>query len=161
MIATSVPIGNQKAHEFSTAFYTALMNGKSIADAFDAARGFLEGKYSGSGGIGVTISRGIDLGAVEDSPQVAWGLFTREDAAADLAQWRLPDARAAWRVQLTDTRGPLRDLSGEPQIIEQRRPARALPALRCGRCGTATTNAGQPGATAASCPVCGSVDVVT
>jgi len=155
VIATSVPIGDRKAQEFSTAFYAALAEGRSISQAFDSGRGFVEGAH-GTGGDAPGFTRQIVPSEDEDSPVLEWGLFTREDRAEDLDRWRLPDAQADWRVQLVDARGPLRDLDGEPTVIEHRLPVRTVPAALCRICGTTST---LPAGDGASCPVCGSVDL--
>lgn len=154
VIATSVPIGDEKAQRFSAAFYAALAGGASIAKSFESARGFVEGQQKGAG---VAFTR--DLGRADDTPEtlaapvLEWGLYTREEAAGDLEGWRLPDARAAWAVQLTDGDGPLKDLNGAPVSIEMRRPTRSFSSLSCNACGVTTS---APAEAAPVCPVCGS-----
>ena len=156
VIATSVPIGDQKAQEFATAFYAALAEGRSISQAFESGRGFIEGRYGVGGGSGPGFSRDIRRVVTEvHAPVLEWGLFTRDDSAEEVEQWRLTDARAAWRVQLADARGPIRDLDGNPLPIEHRLPARTVPALRCPSCGATSSAPGDESA----CPVCGSADV--
>lgn len=159
VIATSVKIGDKKAKEFSVAFYTALAKGKSIAEAFDAGRAFLEGMQAAGDETTFGASRAADPNVLEDAQVSAWNLFTRPDAADDLAQWRLPDARDSWRVQLTDARGPVRDMSGDPLAIDYLQRVRTLPTLSCGRCKTLSAVADESTAVAAACPVCGAADV--
>lgn len=160
VIATSVKIGDKKAKEFSVAFYTALAKGKSIAEAFDAGRAFLEGMHAAGDDKTFGASRAANPSVLEDAPVVAWKLFTRPDAADDLAQWRLPDARDSWRVQLMDASGrPVRDMSGDPLVIDYLQRSRTLPTLRCGRCQTSSAVADESTARQAVCPVCGSADV--
>jgi hypothetical protein len=162
VIATSVPIGDQKAQEFATAFYKALAEGRSIPGAFETSRGFIEAKYpvedrsrpaftSQTRHIG-----GLDKFLGAPAPVLEWGLFTREDCAEDIAQWLLRDARALWRVQLADARGPVRGLDGAPMAIEHLLPRRTLPAVVCRACGTTSTATTDPQTT---CPVCGSGDM--
>lgn len=156
VIATSVPIGDQKAQEFSTAFYAALAEGRSVAQAFESGRGFVEGQY-GAGGATPQFTRAVHwAGKTARSPVLEWGLFIRADGADELERWRLPQAQARWRVQLDDGRGPLRNLAGDPQPIEHRLPVRTVDAGRCRVCATASTGGADP---AAACPVCGSTDV--
>ena len=159
VIATSVKIGDKKAKDFSVAFYTALAKDKSIAEAFDAGRAFLEGMAAAGDDITFSASRAADLSVLEDAPAIAWNLFTRPDAADDLAQWRLPDARDSWRVQLTDAGGPVRDMSGAPLAIDYLQRFRTLQTLSCGRCKTVSAAANESTAVAAACPVCGAADV--
>ncbi|MBI3790463.1 MAG: CHAT domain-containing protein [Gemmatimonadetes bacterium] len=155
VIATAVPIGDAKAQRFSGAFYAALAAGRSVADAFDTARGALEAQFGAGAGGGITFTRSFG-DATEAAPvasELAWALFTRPEARDDLAAWRLPDARAAWRVPLTDQRGPLRDVDGAPIVLERRAPVRTVEALRCATCGSCASV--PTGATAPACAVCG------
>jgi len=156
VIATSVPIGDQKAQEFSAAFYAALAEGRSVAQAFESGRGFVEGQH-GAGGAAPQFTRAVHWdGKTAKAPVLEWGLFIRADGADELERWRLPQALARWRVQLDDGRGPLRNLAGDPQPIEHRLPVRTVVACRCRVCATASTGGADP---ESACPVCGSADV--
>ena len=131
VIATSVRINDNKATQFSTAFYSALVEGRSIFEAFESARSFIEGKFGASGSSGAAISRQTKHHIEEETTQpgvLEWALYTQKHATSDLEQWRLPEAREAWRVQLEDTRGPLRDLDGNSLLIEHRSRSRTVDA---------------------------------
>ncbi|MEO7243432.1 MAG: CHAT domain-containing protein [Variovorax sp.] len=161
VVATSVPIGDQKAQEFATAFYKALADGRSIPDAFETSRGFIEARYpAGNCSRPAFTTQTRQIGGLEKflgtAPSLEWGLFTREDCGTDIAQWRLRDARALWLVQLADARGPVRGLDGAPLAIEHLLPRRTLPAVVCRVCRTTSTATTDLQTT---CAVCGSGDV--
>lgn len=154
VIATAVPIGDEKAARFSAALYEALAAGRSIPEAFETARGVVESAFGGAAGTGITFTRGVGGARAGDAVAragVEWGLHVHPGAADDVAQWRLPEARAAWRVALSDTRGPLRDVDGAPVEVERLEPQRTVAALACATCGCTT----QGVADGAPCPVCG------
>ncbi|MFN8582264.1 MAG: CHAT domain-containing protein [Gemmatimonadaceae bacterium] len=153
VIATSVPIGDEKAQRFSSAFYSALAGGASIAKAFESGRGFVEGQQ-GSAGVKFTrnISRDDDT-ADASAPVLEWGLYTRQGAEGDIEAWRLPDSRTSWEVQLTDADGPLKGPDGAPVAIELRRPTRSFSSITCGACAATTAIAEDA---APTCPICGS-----
>ncbi len=160
VIATSVPIGDRKAQEFSVAFYAALSEGRSISQAFESASAYIDGKHDVDGGSGINFSRSFDWGDDEaeenDEAVLEWGLYTNSDAADVIEQWRLPDALAEWQVQLADSNGPVRDLDGNPALIDHQSRVRTIDGIHCSNCGTATTS---PGEDASRCPVCGSDNV--
>lgn len=160
VIATSVPIGDQKAGEFSVAFYKALAAGRSIAEAFASGSALVEAAHGVRGDSGVGFSRNSewedDDDEMGDSPILEWGLYTRPDSADVVEQWRLPDAGTEWHIQLEDKNGPLRDLDGNAQAIEHRSRIRTVDAVSCTTCGSTTSRIGkQP----QRCPVCGSEDL--
>lgn len=161
VIATSVKIGDAKALEFSDAFYLALAEGRSISESFDSAGAFIEGRHGARGDAGVAFTRGgtdweDDDEDGYDEPVLEWGLHVREDAAADLEQWRLPSAQSDWEVRLSDADGPLRNLDGSALVLKYQAPSRTVDALACANCGTSVTvTAGNDN----HCAVCGSSDV--
>ncbi|GJM32719.1 MAG: hypothetical protein DHS20C18_17200 [Saprospiraceae bacterium] len=86
VIATSVPIADQKAVDFSSAFYRALANKRSIKRAFEFARESLLVKYKEVPEI--SIKRGLDLDDESDEEELMpWVLYFQDEAAIS---WRLP-----------------------------------------------------------------------
>lgn len=86
VVATSAPVKDNKATDFSIAFYQALANNEEpLRQAFDLAEADLKTQTSAQG---ITIHRGFDLPANNDD-QPLWGLFTRDDQPQVL-QWKLP-----------------------------------------------------------------------
>jgi hypothetical protein len=89
VIATSCPIGDIKATEFSTKFYEGLANGYSIETAFDFAAAYVGTKYQ----INAQKTRGIgEAATAKDSDALPWGLYTNDkhDAALSSVKWELP-----------------------------------------------------------------------
>jgi len=159
VIATSVKINDGRATQFSTAFYSALAEGSSILAAFESASNYIEGKFGSDGSSGISINRFPvhDFEEEDAAPGVfEWALYLNRNTTQDLEQWRLPEAREDWRVQLEDTRGPLRDLDGNPQLIERRSRFRTMDAIRCTTCGTISSIASD---STSKCPICGSDEV--
>ena len=161
VIATAVKISDSKATQFSTAFYMAMAGGQSIFSAFESARNYIEGKHSGDGNSAPKINRHPVYDFAEDegdttngdTPIFEWALYSRIDAKADLEQWRLPDARDGWQLQLEDSRGAIKTPDGDPLLIESRSRVRTLPTLLCETCGTkCSVHTGKK----TSCRVCGS-----
>jgi hypothetical protein len=88
VIATSCPIGDMKATEFSTKFYDGLSQGFSIETAFDFAASYVSTKYQ----IETQKTRGIGEADVKDKDILPWGLYTNDslDAAQSSVKWVLP-----------------------------------------------------------------------
>ena len=88
VIATSCPIGDIKATEFSTKFYEGLAIGYSIESAFDFAASYVSAKYQ-------TVTqklRGLGLAAAQEKDVLPWGLYTNDavDAAQSSSKWEMP-----------------------------------------------------------------------
>lgn len=95
VIATSVPIRDDKASEFAARFYQALAGRRTIGQAFALAQAFLQTKYGDVREVGVVKLRGVDMG--EASPAgdaIPWGLYLKEAHEAEVLQWKLPYYRA-------------------------------------------------------------------
>jgi len=157
VIATAVKINDARATKFSTAFYAALAEGKSIPKAFELASNYLQGSQ-GAGDVGdITTHRFMhfeDEEMEEDaSAEFEWALYTRSDCAADLAQWRLPRAQEGWRVLLKDSRGPICSIDDEPLEIEYSSRKRTIDAVVCQHCGTKSSAAFTD---SQACPICDS-----
>lgn len=88
VIATSVPIGDEKAVLFASTFYRALANKRSIQMAFDFAKAAVELTHRDAPEF--AIHRG--LGIMQDTTEedVPWALYVQEQYADEILQWRLP-----------------------------------------------------------------------
>lgn len=85
VIATSAPVNDTKAGQFSRQFYQALANQHSIGEAFEMAAGSLQ-----SGGEeAIQVYRSIKLRESEGDTGLPWGLYTR-DASGETLQYKLP-----------------------------------------------------------------------
>lgn len=94
VIATSVPIDDTMATEFSEQFYESLAAGKTIGEAFAAASALIASRYGDAKTIGDF--RGIEFGEeaagtvqAPASPELTWGLYTHPDHG-DVKRWQLP-----------------------------------------------------------------------
>ena len=90
VIATSVPINDERAKDFSGWFYQALAVKRPIKSAFEFAVASLRTKYKDAQAPAVVEYRGLQRrqGSEEALP---WGLYVNEKHAGVL-EWRLPDA---------------------------------------------------------------------
>ncbi|MEO8139007.1 MAG: CHAT domain-containing protein, partial [Gemmatimonadota bacterium] len=95
VIATSVPIRDDKASEFAARFYQALANRRTIAQAFALAQAFLQTKYGDVKEFGVVKLRGVDMGeAPAAGDTIPWGLYIQEQYQDEVLNWKLPYYRA-------------------------------------------------------------------
>lgn len=91
VIATSVPIRDDKASEFAARFYQALANRRTIAQAFGLAQAFLQTKYGDVKEFGVVKLRGVDMGeAAPAGDTIPWGLYIKEQYQDEVLNWKLP-----------------------------------------------------------------------
>lgn len=89
VIATSVPISDNKAVEFAYWFYQSLAVRRNMESAFKFAAASLQTKYQQHPGNPIIRFRGIQFR--EAAPdQEAWGLYINENHR-EVLQWRLPD----------------------------------------------------------------------
>ncbi|MGB5290096.1 MAG: hypothetical protein WBN41_01430 [Lysobacterales bacterium] len=155
VIATAVKINDKRATQFSTKFYAALVEGHGIFEAFDLARNYIEAKL-GTGNSGATIHRSPVFQFEEEDTgplEFEWALFVQKHATGDLEQWRLPESREDWRVQLVDSRGPIRGIDDKPLLTESRSRLRSIATMLCGQCGTKSSVSLNE---KSFCPACGS-----
>ncbi len=91
VIATSVPIRDDKASEFGARFYQSLAAGRTIGQAFQQAESFLRAKYGDIVELGV-VTR--DLTPVDETPApgdvVPWGLYVAGAHRDAVLSWKLP-----------------------------------------------------------------------
>ncbi|MCB0630161.1 MAG: CHAT domain-containing protein [Saprospiraceae bacterium] len=87
VIATSVPIGDEKAVLFAATFYRALANKRSIKMAFEFAKAAVELTHRDAPDF--VIQRGVGM-MNEETEEVPWGLYVQEQFADAVLHWRLP-----------------------------------------------------------------------
>jgi len=91
VIATSVPIRDDKATEFAARFYQALASRRTIGQAFALAQAFLQTKSGDVREIGIVKLRGVDMGqAAAAGDAIPWGLYIKEEHEAEALNWKLP-----------------------------------------------------------------------
>ena len=93
VIATSVPIRDDKATEFAARFYQALAGRRTIGQAFALAQSFLQTKYGDVREVGVVTLRGVDMGdsaTAAAGDAIPWGLYLKEASADEVLNWKLP-----------------------------------------------------------------------
>lgn len=90
VIATSVPIGDQKAVQFSSAFYRALANKRSIKLAFEFAKAAIETEYRDSPAFHIQRGVGLESEATEAEVQMPWTLYVQAEHEEEILAWRLP-----------------------------------------------------------------------
>ena len=89
VIATSVPIEDTMAKDFSTAFYQAMANKRSIKRAFEFAYAAIQSKYNDVPP--AEIHRGMGRAATQKkSDALPWGLYLNEIGGDEVLSWRLP-----------------------------------------------------------------------
>lgn len=89
VIATSVPIQDKKAVDFSVHFYKKLSRQESIEEAFKTACAYVHTKYGHAGEIG--IHRGISWQGKDRTggDEFPWGLYIHPEKQ-DALEWTLP-----------------------------------------------------------------------
>ncbi len=90
VIATSVPIGDEKAVQFSSAFYRALANKRSIKLAFEFAKAAIETEYRDSPTFHIQRGVGLEREATEAEAQMPWTLYVQAEHEEEILAWRLP-----------------------------------------------------------------------
>lgn len=87
IIATAVPINDNKAVEFAENFYRFLSNNNTIEEAFRRSVAIMRTRYGGS--FDATIIQKGQQVDFTDTVKMPWGLFLNTDGA-DALQWRIP-----------------------------------------------------------------------
>ncbi|MCB0583697.1 MAG: CHAT domain-containing protein [Phaeodactylibacter sp.] len=105
VIATTLPVEDEKAARFTRFFYAQLAGQASARDAFETAIGAVASKkewgldvFADAPGRIVTYTRGVQLELAEEAPP-PWRLFIREGQESASRNWRL--------ARPIETRGPL------------------------------------------------------
>ncbi len=93
VLATSVPIDDMKAMEFSRRFFTALHDQNTIREAFELAKGDLMTKYPD---VNPSIHGNLSSWSQEAPETSMWGLYVGADEK--VLDWKLP-AQSGQRVQ--------------------------------------------------------------
>ncbi len=90
VIATSVPIQDERALVFAREFYQSLGAGRDIGTAFDKAVHFLQAEPQYQIGAADFQARGIDgLDDWDDETEIPWGLYY-DKTKPDLLNWKIP-----------------------------------------------------------------------
>ncbi len=93
IIATSVPIDDSMATEFSEQFYQSLASNKTIGEAFAVASALISSRYGDKREIsdfrGIEFGTGAALQSASTPPELNWGLYVHPDHV-DVKQWQLP-----------------------------------------------------------------------
>lgn len=87
VIATSTPIADHRAVEFSDAFYKALAGKRTLKGAFEFARSSLMTRYQRTPEM--KIVRGF-AHTKQKTETLPWNLHVNEDRAGEILNWRLP-----------------------------------------------------------------------
>lgn len=92
VIATSSPIEDRKALEFSTAFYEALASRRTVQQAFQLAADFMQARYGQAISTETILRSSFSPEMLEESDEFPWGLYVNEDAETAL-RYQLPYLR--------------------------------------------------------------------
>ncbi len=93
VIATAVPIDDQKARLFSEKFYIMLAAGASIKIAFESATAYIKLTFGGE--FAAAIFRKDEIANFDDNNQMPWGLFLNTEKDPEvLLKWSLPTQAA-------------------------------------------------------------------
>ena len=87
VLATSVPVNDSQALQFSKQFYQALSAGSTLREAFLKARAYLETQSDPPPFSNIEESRGLQLR--ESTQNIPWGLYWKPEAQSIL-DWKLP-----------------------------------------------------------------------
>ena len=91
VIATSVPIRDDKATAFAIRFYEALANRRTIGQAFALAQRYLETRFGDVRDVGVVPMRDIRAKRSADKGErIPWGLYIKEECQHEVLDWTLP-----------------------------------------------------------------------
>jgi len=85
VLATSAPIGDEKALHFAGQFYDALKGGKNLEEAFQTAKNFIENDHPQ---LNVQKRAGRRAAGETNASQFPWGLYALKDQTAG---WVIPD----------------------------------------------------------------------
>lgn len=87
VIATSVSIQDRKAMEFATSFYSALVEGRTIEQAFELANGALSTRYGEE--LDIQFRDRIPMETKEET--FPWGLYLHPEYREEVLSYRLPE----------------------------------------------------------------------
>jgi hypothetical protein len=91
VIATSVPIRDDKATAFSVRFYEALANRRTIAQAFALAQHYLQTRFGDVRDVSIVPMRDIRAKhSVDAGERIPWGLYIKEECQREVLDWTLP-----------------------------------------------------------------------
>jgi hypothetical protein len=84
VIATSVPVADERAAQLARAFYTALTAGRTIAEAFEVAAAFVNDRQKQP----LLKYRDASFDEFEDEDTFPWGLYVNKEQAL---HWTIPN----------------------------------------------------------------------
>lgn len=92
VVATSVPVADEMAVDFSITFYEQLVSGDTVQQAFETAMAYLQTKYDRAPDSKILTVRGFGR-EWKEQPYLPWALYTRADHSQGL-RWKLPTRRS-------------------------------------------------------------------
>lgn len=98
VIATAVPIHDEKAVIFAENFYRSLSNNHSIESAFRRAVAIMKTIYGGS--FDATVVRHGELAAFANKQEMPWGLYLNTEAD-EILTWELPTFYTSKTIKTT------------------------------------------------------------
>lgn len=87
VVATAVPIDDQKAVVFAESFYRAFANNATVQDAFNRAVAIIQTRYGGS--FEATIVRKGETALFADVDKMPWGMYINK-GADEVLNWTIP-----------------------------------------------------------------------
>ena len=88
VLATSAPIEDHKAKDFSKRFFSAMKDQNSIQQAFELAKGELLTKYPGEN---AALQGELTTWGIEETNETLWGLYFRKE---EVLHWKFPSGTA-------------------------------------------------------------------
>ena len=158
VIGTSVKINDNKASQFSLAYYAALSAGQNIDESFESAKNFLDSKFGNDSQQNtIMVSRHPVFDFEDEEPafnEFEWSMFYRQDRMSDTSKWRLQDAKTLWHLVLEDRDGSIKDFDDKPlQIIYPLR-RRQIEHQHCNEC-SSLVQLKRTTSEPLGCPMCG------
>lgn len=90
VVATSVPIDDRRAMEFSQQFYEGLAHGRSIGQAFQLAEAYLNSQGNKGDSIQFSSNRSFMAQEVDGGTGLPWGLYIQAEHQQEILDFRLP-----------------------------------------------------------------------
>lgn len=114
VIATQTKVGDSTATEFAVQYYRALVQGKTLQEAFDTAKAFIQNQYPKQ-----PIRWSISNDHTQSSHnELAWGLYTNNEAYKN---WKLIESNSSKKIDFALVAKAL-DLGDYNDVIEQLDP---------------------------------------
>lgn len=125
VIATSAPVGDEKATKFSLALFNALSILKeSILDAFNKAKSIVQ--FYGSTSFNTVSTRGLSSEPIDKE---IWGIYYYPNNSGIASEWKLPEYRLGNTEPVRSQKAEIRELIANNKIKEAINMLRANPEL--------------------------------